>query len=47
VTVSGGDPPKSDACEPLSPHGYYGREAAVVQVLRAYLHGQEFAHDIQ
>ncbi len=47
VTVSGGDPPKSDACEPLSPHGYYGRETAVVQAVRAYLHGQDFPRDIQ
>ncbi len=35
VTVVGGDPPQSDACEPLSPHGYYGREAVVAKALRA------------
>ena len=31
VTVSGGLAPKSDECEPLSAHGFYGRESATIE----------------
>jgi alpha-beta hydrolase superfamily lysophospholipase len=30
LTFSGGDAPQSEACEPLSPHGYFGIEDRVV-----------------
>jgi pimeloyl-ACP methyl ester carboxylesterase len=46
LTVDGGDPPQSDACEPLSPHGYFGREAAVAKAIQAWLLGQEIPHEI-
>jgi pimeloyl-ACP methyl ester carboxylesterase len=30
ITVSGGNPPQSDACESFAPHGYFGIENEVV-----------------
>jgi hypothetical protein len=47
VTVDGGNPPQSDACDPLSPHGYFGREAQVAQAIRHWLLGEEFPHEIR
>jgi hypothetical protein len=47
VTVDGGNPPQSDACEPLSPHGYFGREAQVAQAIQHWLLGQDFPHEIR
>jgi hypothetical protein len=46
ISVSGGDPPQSGPCEPLSPHGYFGRDAPVVKALKNWMLGREFAHDI-
>lgn len=46
ITVSGGDPPQTEPCEPLAPHGYFGRETATVQAIRNWLLGREFARDI-
>jgi hypothetical protein len=46
VSVSGGDPPQSGPCDPLSPHGYFGREQPVTQAMRNYMLGREFAHEI-
>jgi len=46
VSVSGGDPPQSGPCDPLSPHGYFGREAPVVKALKNWMLGREFARDI-
>jgi len=37
TTVEGGDPPKSDPCEPQSPHGYFGREAATAAAIRRWI----------
>ena len=47
VRVSGGNPPQTGPCEPLAPHGYFGREAPVVQAIKQWMLGQEFARDIQ
>ena len=47
VSVSGGDPPRSGPCDPLSPHGYYGREDATAQAIRNYMLGRAFERDIQ
>ena len=46
ISVSGGDPPQSGPCEPMSPHGYFGRDAPVVNALKNWMLGREFAHDI-
>ena len=47
ASVSGGDPPQSGPCEPASPHGFFGREAPVVQAIKDWMLGREFARDIQ
>lgn len=41
VTVSGGAPPQSDACDALSPHGYFGVEHETVGAIRAWLEGRD------
>jgi alpha/beta hydrolase fold len=46
ISVSGGDPPQSGPCEPMSPHGYFGRDAPVVKALKNWMLGREFARDI-
>lgn len=33
ITVNGGDPLQGDPCEPLSPHGYLGREVQTVDAM--------------
>ena len=47
ISVSGGNPPQTGPCDPLAPHGYFGREAPVVQAIRNWMLGREFARDIQ
>lgn len=37
TTVEGGDPPKSEPCEPQAPHGYFGREKATSEAIRRWL----------
>jgi len=46
ISVSGGDPPQSGPCDPLSPHGYFGREDATTQAIRNYLLGHDYAREI-
>ena len=46
VTVHGGDAPQTGPCEPLAPHGYYGKEQAVVKAMKGWMLGRDFAHDI-
>jgi hypothetical protein len=46
ISVSGGDPPQSGPCDPLSPHGYFGREDAATQAIRNYLLGHDYAREI-
>jgi poly(3-hydroxybutyrate) depolymerase len=46
ISVSGGDPPQSGPCDPMSPHGYFGRDAPVAQAIRNWMLGREFARDI-
>lgn len=47
VSVSGGDPPQAGPCDPLSPHGFFGREAPVVQAMKDWMLGRDFARDIR
>jgi hypothetical protein len=37
IVVSGGAPPKSQPCQALSPHGFYGIEAHVVDEISAWI----------
>lgn len=46
VSVSGGDPARSDPCEPFSAHGYLGREAPTVSAISRWMLGLEFARTI-
>ena len=46
VSVSGGDPPQTDSCEPLSPHGYFGREIPTTQAIKDWMLGRPFARDV-
>ena len=47
VSVSGGNPPQTGPCDPLAPHGYFGREAPVVNSMKNWMQGRELARDIQ
>lgn len=40
VEVRGGDPPRSDPCEPLSAHGFLGKEGEVVGAIAAWAQGR-------
>jgi hypothetical protein len=46
VTVHGGAEPESGPCDPLSRHGYFGRETEVVAALRAWILGRPVPEDI-
>ena len=46
VSVQGGAPPESGPCEPLSPHGYFGREDGAVQVIRSFVLGRDYVREI-
>jgi hypothetical protein len=46
ISVSGGDPPQSGPCDSQSPHGYFGRDAAVVQAIKNWMLGRDFAREI-
>jgi hypothetical protein len=37
LTFSGGDAPQSDACEPLSPHGYFGIDERVIDAIATWI----------
>jgi hypothetical protein len=47
VSVNGGKPPETGPCEPLAPHGYYGKERETVAVIAAWMLGKPFAREIQ
>jgi pimeloyl-ACP methyl ester carboxylesterase len=47
ISVSGGNAPQTGPCDPLAPHGYFGREAPVVQSMKNWMQGREFIRDIQ
>jgi hypothetical protein len=47
VKVSGGNPAQSGPCEPLSQHGFFGREAQAVDAMAAWMLGRPFAKDIR
>lgn len=47
ISVSGGDPSQSGPCDPQSPHGYFGRDAPVVQAMKNWMLDREFVRDIK
>ena len=46
ISVRGGDPPQSGPCDSQSPHGFFGRDAAVVQAIKNWMRGRDFAREI-
>lgn len=46
VSVHGGDPPRSDPCEPFSAHGYLGVEAPTVHAIVAWMRGDGVAANV-
>jgi len=47
ITVSGGLPPKSDECEPLSAHGYYGKESETVEEIVNWMLKKPFRSKVE
>jgi len=47
ITVRGGKPPESGPCDPLAPHGFFGREAETVDAIAGWMLGKPFAKEIQ
>ena len=45
ITVHGSIEPESGPCDPLSNHGYFGREAPVAEAIRNWLLGRPYARD--
>lgn len=46
ISVHGGDAPRSDPCEPFSPHGYLGVEAPVVRAIVGWMRGDAAPKDV-
>jgi pimeloyl-ACP methyl ester carboxylesterase len=46
VAVSGGDPPRSEPCEPFAAHGFVGRELLVVGVIADWIAGKPVPKEI-
>jgi len=47
ISVTGGKPAESDACEPFSAHGYYGKEAPTVDAIAAWMLKKPFPKEIE
>jgi hypothetical protein len=47
VSVNGGKTPETGPCDPLAPHGYYGKEAETVAAIANWMLGKPFAREIQ
>ena len=47
ISVSGGKPPESRPCDPLSAHGYFGKEAETVAAIAAWMLGKPYPKDIR
>jgi hypothetical protein len=47
VTVHGGKPAESLPCEPLSAHGYFGKEAETVAAIKSWMLGRPFPNMIE
>jgi pimeloyl-ACP methyl ester carboxylesterase len=46
ISVSGGPPAQSGSCEPMSPHGFLGREAATVDAIVKWMLKQPYPREI-
>jgi hypothetical protein len=46
VSVKGGKPPESNACEPFSAHGFYGKEPETVDAIAAWMLHKPYRKEI-
>ncbi len=46
ITVSGGTPVQDNGCGPMGPHGFLGREQAVVKEIKNWMHGRPYLKEI-
>jgi pimeloyl-ACP methyl ester carboxylesterase len=46
VSVSGGNPPRSEPCQALTPHGFLGREAPTVDAMTKWMLKQPYPREI-
>lgn len=46
VSVTGGKPPESGPCDPLSPHGFFGKEADTVGAIAAWMLKKPYRSEI-
>jgi hypothetical protein len=46
ITVKGGTPVKDNGCGPMGPHGFLGREQAVVTEIKNWMHGRPYLKEI-
>lgn len=46
ISVSGGKPPETGPCDPLSAHGFFGKEAQTVAAIAAWMLGKPFDKEI-
>jgi len=47
ISVQGGKPPESGPCDPLSAHGYFGKEAQTVAAIAGWMQGKPYRKDIE
>ncbi|MGH8689780.1 MAG: alpha/beta hydrolase, partial [Burkholderiales bacterium] len=47
VTVQGGKPAESGPCDPLSAHGFFGKEAETVDAIAGWMLGKPFTREIR
>lgn len=47
VSVDGGKPPESGPCDPLAPHGFFGKEAETVDAIAGWMLKKPFAKEIR
>jgi pimeloyl-ACP methyl ester carboxylesterase len=47
LVVQGGDPVRDNGCGPLGPHGFLGREDAVVTEIKNWIYGRPFKADLK
>jgi pimeloyl-ACP methyl ester carboxylesterase len=47
ISVTGGLPPQSGPCDPLSAHGYFGKETETVTAITQWLTGKPYSAEIK
>jgi Serine aminopeptidase, S33 len=47
ITVNGGKRAESDGCGPLSPHGYYGKEAETAAAIKSWMLGRPYPSSVE